>query len=130
MIFQINPWTNTLCSYNASKLPIDDASRSEMTKRANRYLDRVEFNLGVMKRKDKETLEVLIEELTQKRNSLPRTSAERAKINKLIERASKEDADVISIWNYLPQGGYKPEGSWYQEMKQLKQERVDDALYR
>jgi len=108
-----------------NKLPIDDASRSEMTKRANRYLDRVEFNLGVMKRKNKETLEVLIEELTQKRNSLPRTSAERAKINNLIERASKEDADVISIWNYLPQGGYKPEGSWYQEMKQLKQERVD-----
>jgi hypothetical protein len=108
-----------------NKLPLDDASRSEMTKRANRYLDRVEFNLGVMRRKNKETLEVLIEELTQKRNSLPRTSAERAKINKLIERASKEDADVISIWNYLPQGGYKPEGSWYQEMIQLKQERTD-----
>lgn len=108
-----------------NKLQIDNPNRTEMIKRANRYLDRVEFNLGVINRKNKETLDALIEDLTQRRNSLPTTSAERDKFNKLIERASKEDADVISIWNYLPEGGYKPEGSWYEEMKQLKQERTD-----
>lgn len=119
----INSYLNLKNEVN--KLPIDNPNRTEMIKRANRYLDRVEFNLGVINRKNKETLDALIEDLTQRRNSLPRTSAERDKFNKLIERASKEDADVISIWNYLPEGGYKPEGSWYEEMKQLKQERVD-----
>jgi len=108
-----------------SKLPIDDPTRMELIKRANRYLDRVDFNLGVLKRKNRETLDALIEEITQKRNSLPRTSPERAKLNDLIQRASKEDADVVSVWNYLPQGGYKPEGSMYQELKKLRQDRVD-----
>lgn len=108
-----------------SKLPIDDPTRTEMIKRANRYLDRVEFNLGVLNRKNKETLDVLIEEITQKRNSLPRTSPERAKLNDLIQKASKKDADVVSIWNYLPEAGYKPEVGLYQEAKLLKQERLD-----
>lgn len=108
-----------------NKLPIDNPTRAESIKKANRYLDRVELNLGIMRRKDKETLDVLIEELTTKRNSLPKKSSERTKLNNLIEKASKEDADVISIWNYLPEGGYNPEGNWYQEMKQLRQERKD-----
>lgn len=108
-----------------NKLPIDDPTRGEMIKRANRYLDRVEFNLGVIARKDRETLDVLIEELTTRRNALPKTSPERIKLNELIQRASKEDAEVISIVNYLPEGGYNPEVGIYEEMKQLKRDRVD-----
>ena len=50
------------------------AKMNAITK-ANRFVQRMEINLGILNRKNKEAISVLIEELSEKRNKLPRLSA-------------------------------------------------------
>jgi hypothetical protein len=107
----------------------DDASKmtigSEQTlaiKEATRYLDRIELNLGILKRKERESIDAMISQLKQDAALLPKKSPEKIGIEKVITKMESSDATIQSIWKYLP-SSYKPEGSVWDEIKRLKKER-------
>jgi hypothetical protein len=109
----------------------DDASKMtigpEQTlaiKEATRYLDRIELNLGILKRKEREAIDAMISQLKQDAALLPKKSPERIGIEKVITKMESSDATIQSIWKYLP-SSYKPEGSVWDEIKRLKKERGD-----
>ena len=93
--------------------------------KANRFVQRMEINLGILNRKNKEAIEAVIEELSSKRNNLPRLSDERGKLNDVIKKLKSEDADVLSILDYLPDGSYKPEEGYLKEILDLRNRRAD-----
>jgi|TARA_R110000796_G_scaffold233737_2_gene352333 hypothetical protein len=93
--------------------------------KANRFVQRMEINLGILNRKNKEAIEAVIEELSAKRNNLPRLSDERGKLNDVITKLKSKDADVLSILDYLPDGTYKPEEGLIKEALELRTRRVD-----
>ena len=88
-------------------------------------MQRMEINLGILNRKNKEAIEAVIEELSAKRNNLPRLSDERGKLNDVITKLKSKDADVLSILDYLPDGTYKPEEGLIKEALELRTRRVD-----
>jgi hypothetical protein len=107
----------------------DDASKMtigpEQTlaiKEATRYLDRIELNLGILKRKEREAIDAMISQLKQDAALLPKKSPERIGMEKVITKMESSDATIQSIWKYLP-SSYKPEGSVWDEIKRLKKER-------
>lgn len=100
------------------------AKMNAITK-SNRFVQRMEINLGILNRKNKEAISVLIEELSEKSNKLPKKSSERLKLNEVIQKLKKEDADVFSILDYLPDGSYKPEESYLKEILDLRNRRAD-----
>jgi hypothetical protein len=107
----------------------DDASKMtigpEQTlaiKEATRYLDRIELNLDILKRKEREAIDAMISQLKQDAALLPKKSPERIGIEKVITKMESSDATIQSIWKYLP-SSYKPEGSVWDEIKRLKKER-------
>ena len=87
-----------------------------------KYLDRIELNLSILSRKRKEYLQSMITQLKDEINSLPKTSAKRKELEKVITKMESPDATVESIWKYLP-SSYQPEGNWIDEIKRLKKER-------
>jgi hypothetical protein len=93
------------------------AKMNAITK-ANRFVQRMEINLGILNRKNKEAISVLIEELSEKRNKLPRLSPEREKLADVIRKLKSEDADVFSIRDYLPVDLFK-------EILEMRTRRVD-----
>ena len=107
----------------ASKLT-GQAKMNAITK-ANRFVQRMEMNLGILNRKNKEAISALIEELSEKSNKLPKKSPERVKLNSVITKLKSGDADVLSILDYLPDGSYKPEESYLKEILDLRNRRVD-----
>lgn len=93
------------------------AKMNAITK-ANRFVQRMEINLGILNRKNKEAISVLIEELSEKRNKLPRLSPEREKLADVIRKLKSEDADIFSIRDYLPVDLFK-------EALEMRTRRVD-----
>ena len=107
----------------ASKLT--GQAKMNAIKKANRFVQRMEMNLGILNRKNKEAISALIEELSEKSNKLPKKSPERVKLNGVITKLKSGDADVLSILDYLPDGSYKPEESYLKEILDLRNRRVD-----
>ena len=107
----------------ASKLT-GQAKLNAITK-ANRFVQRIELNLGILNRKNKEAITALLEELSEKRNKLPRLSSERQKLNDVITKLKSEDADILRWQDYLPDGSYKPDEGLFKEAINLRTRRVD-----
>lgn len=105
----------------ASKMAIG-SSQTSAIKESLKYLDRIELNLGILKRKEKAAITAMITQLKLDAKKLPKTSEARKSIDKLITKMESSDATVESIWKYLP-SSYKPEGSVWDEIKRLKKER-------
>tara|TARA_R100000951_G_scaffold49399_1_gene41725 strand:+ start:1518 stop:3257 length:1740 start_codon:yes stop_codon:yes gene_type:complete len=100
----------------ASKLT-GQAKLNAITK-ANRFVQRIELNLGILNRKNKEALNALIEELSEKRNKLPRLTPEREKLSDVITKLKSEDADILKWQDYLPKDFLK-------EALEIRARRVD-----
>jgi hypothetical protein len=105
----------------ASKMAIGP-DQTLMLKESLKYLDRIELNLGILKRKEKDAITAMITQLKIDAKKLPKTSEARKSIDKLITKMESSDATVESIWKYLP-SSYKPEGTVWAEMSKLKKER-------
>ncbi len=100
----------------ASKLT-GQAKLNAITK-ANRFVQRIELNLGILNRKNKEAINALIEELSEKRNKLPRLTPEREKLSDVITKLKSEDADILKWQDYLPKDFLK-------EALEIRARRVD-----
>ena len=106
------------------KLDAGDPNLVKAIEKANAYLSRVEFNLGLLNRKTNRTLSSIEEAVRKQMKDLPKKGPEYKKLDELLKKVTKEDAKIEDIKQYFPNFA-----EFFKESAELMNSRKA-ALYR
>lgn len=84
------------------KLDAGDPNLVKAIEKANAYLSRVEFNLGLLNRKTKRTLSSIEEAVRKQMEDLPKKGPEYKKLDGLLKKVTKKDAKIEDLKQYFP----------------------------